>query len=78
MLNQITKQWPSILEILELETSTVSFQTWFKNLKPIDVRDNILLIETIDDFSKDILKNRYTVLSKMLLFKSPIMNLKFK
>ena len=30
MLNQITKQWPSILEILELETSTVSFQTWFK------------------------------------------------
>ena len=59
MLNQITKQWPSILEILESETSTVSFQTWFKNLKPVDVRDNTLFIETIDDFSKDILKNRY-------------------
>lgn len=59
MENQIMKHWPSILKILETETSPVSFQTWFKNLKPILLRDNILTIETLDDFSKDILKNRY-------------------
>ncbi|NLK20576.1 MAG: chromosomal replication initiator protein DnaA [Epulopiscium sp.] len=60
MENQLIKQWPNILKILEAETSPVSFQTWFKNLKPITLNDNTLVIETLDDFSKDILKNRYT------------------
>ncbi|WP_058486400.1 chromosomal replication initiator protein DnaA [Defluviitalea phaphyphila] len=59
MNNHIINNWASILKILEAETSPVSFQTWFKNLNPISLKDNILTIETLDDFSKDILRNRY-------------------
>ncbi|HHW67693.1 MAG: chromosomal replication initiator protein [Epulopiscium sp.] len=59
MENKVLSHWPSILKILETETSPVSFQTWFKNLKPLSVNDNVLTIETLDDFSRDILKTRY-------------------
>ncbi|NLP47049.1 MAG: chromosomal replication initiator protein DnaA [Epulopiscium sp.] len=59
MENQILHSWPKVLKILESETSPVSYQTWFQSLKPVQVHENTLFIETYDNFTKDILQQRY-------------------
>ena len=52
MENQILHSWPKVLKILESETSPVSYQTWFQSLKPVQVHENTLFIETYDNFYK--------------------------
>lgn len=53
------KQWEAILSIIELETSSVSFNTWFKESELIDIQDNTLIISVKSDFTKEILNTRY-------------------
>ena len=59
MENQLSHSWAKVLKILESETSPVSYQTWFQSLKPLSIQENTLFIETYDDFTKDILQQRY-------------------
>lgn len=59
MVQQYEKQWEAILAIIELETSNVSFNTWFKDTKVIDITDNTLIISVKNEFTKEILNTRY-------------------
>ena len=53
------KQWEAILSIIELETSSVSFNTWFKETELLSIEDNTLFISVKNEFTKEILNTRY-------------------
>ncbi|OOB77130.1 MAG: chromosomal replication initiation protein DnaA [Epulopiscium sp. Nuni2H_MBin001] len=51
--------WNSILKLIEAETSSVSFNTWFKPTKLIDIKKDSLVISVKDDLAQGILNTRY-------------------
>lgn len=53
------KQWEAILNIIELETSNVSFNTWFKDTQVLDIQDDTLILSVKNEFTKEILNTRY-------------------
>lgn len=53
------KQWEAILSIIELETSSVSFNTWFKETELLSIEDTTLVISVKNEFTKEILNTRY-------------------
>lgn len=53
------KQWEAILSIIELETSSVSFNTWFKETELLDIEDTTLVVSIKNEFTKEILNTRY-------------------
>lgn len=53
------KQWEAILSIIELETSSVGFNTWFKDTELIDIEDSTLVVSVQNEFTKEILSTRY-------------------
>ena len=53
------KQWEAILSIIELETSSVSFNTWFKETELLSIEENTLIISVKNEFTKEILNTRY-------------------
>ena len=53
------KQWEAILSIIELETSSVSFNTWFKDTELLDIEDTVLVVSVKNEFTKEILNTRY-------------------
>lgn len=59
MSNQYDTKWNAILNIIEPETSSVSFNTWFKETKLVDILDNKMVISVKNDFNKEILSTRY-------------------
>ena len=59
MASLYEKQWEAILNIIELETSSVSFNTWFKNTQIMDIKDNTLILSVKNEFTKEILNTRY-------------------
>ena len=64
MTHHYDAQWNAILSIIEPETSSVSFNTWFKETKLIDIFDNTMVIGVKNDFNKEILSTRYLELIK--------------
>lgn len=53
------KQWEAILSIIELETSSVSFNTWFKDTELLNIEDTMLVVSVKNEFTKEILNTRY-------------------
>lgn len=53
------KHWEAILSIIELETSSVSFNTWFKETELLNIEDTTLVISVKNEFTKEILNTRY-------------------
>ena len=64
-MNSNKKVWESVLEIIEENTTPVSFDTWFKplSIKKIDKELKIVYLEVNIDTGRDffisIIKNRY-------------------
>ncbi|MGL4738892.1 MAG: chromosomal replication initiator protein DnaA [Cellulosilyticaceae bacterium] len=59
MPNQYETKWNAILNIIEPETSSVSFNTWFKDTKLVDIMGDMMIIRVKNDFNKEILSTRY-------------------
>ena len=53
------KHWEAILSIIELETSSVSFNTWFKETELLNIEDTTLVVSVKNEFTKEILNTRY-------------------
>ncbi|MCF8001519.1 MAG: chromosomal replication initiator protein DnaA [Halanaerobiales bacterium] len=52
--------WNQTLNEIKDKLSNPSFKTWFSNTKPVDMKDdNIMLIEVPNDFIKDWIETRY-------------------
>ena len=56
--------WEKALEILKAELTEVSFNTWIKSIDPLKITDSTITLGVRNDFTKDILENRYKDLIK--------------
>jgi chromosomal replication initiator protein len=60
-LNQI---WDSVLGLIKVELTEVSFNTWLKSIEPINLEDDVIILGAPNDFTKGILEGRYFNLIK--------------
>jgi len=57
-MTELTKVWGAIMDKLSKSVSAISFDLWLKNLEPIDIKNEELILATSSVVSKDqILKN---------------------
>ena len=56
--------WPSILEEIAKNTSSISFDVWIKTLEIEDIKENVLVLSTPTKSSKSILQKKYKSLVK--------------
>ncbi|OXT06648.1 chromosomal replication initiation protein DnaA [Thermoanaerobacterium thermosaccharolyticum] len=51
--------WEAIFEKLKSELTSTSYTTWLVHLKPVALLDNILVLSTVNVFTKNIINGRY-------------------
>lgn len=67
MYSHIAEVWEKTLEVIKVELTEVSFNTWLKAINPVSVKDNLIVFSVPDDFTKGILEARYVTLIKNAL-----------
>lgn len=67
MYSQMNEVWEKTLNIIKVELTEVSFNTWLKAIQPVSIRDNLITFSVPDDFTKGILEARYNKLIKNAL-----------
>lgn len=55
----IVSLWDKTLQLIKGDLTSVSFNTFFKNIIPLKIHLNDLILLAPSDFNKDILENRY-------------------
>lgn len=55
----VEQLWSEVLEKIQQRIQKASYDTWFKNTKAVDMKDNLLMIETTNEFHRDWLENQY-------------------
>ena len=58
----LTQLWEESLELIKSEMSEISFNTWIKSCEPVSISDQTIEILVPNDFTKDILEQRYKTL----------------
>ncbi|MFV0314292.1 MAG: chromosomal replication initiator protein DnaA [Anaerotignum sp.] len=58
-MEHIHEFWDEVLKIIEEESSTVSFETWFRPIVPFGIQDNCFYLQVENPLSKDMLEKRY-------------------
>ncbi len=67
--------WKEVLNIIKVELTEVSFNTWLKTIKPIGIAENRVILAAPNEFTKGILEGRYlNLIKKTLLLKLLIKN----
>ncbi|WDV45914.1 chromosomal replication initiator protein DnaA [Clostridiaceae bacterium M8S5] len=56
--------WSKSLELMKMELTEVSFNTWLKTINPIDMNDQSIILSVPNEFTKGILEARYITLIK--------------
>lgn len=64
MSTQVREIWDKTLNILKAELTEVSFNTWIKSIEPSALSDTTIKLGVPNNFTKDILENRYKDLIK--------------
>lgn len=59
--------WDKTLDLIKVELTEVSFNTWLKAIQPVSMTDNVFTLSVPDDFTKGILEARYLTLIKNAL-----------
>lgn len=54
--------WSKSLNLIKLELTEVSFNTWFKTIEPISISDNTITLGIPNEFTRGILEARYVTL----------------
>lgn len=67
MYSNITEVWEKTLDVIKVELTEVSFNTWLKSIQPISIKENVITFSVPDDFTKGILEARYVTLIKNAL-----------
>lgn len=67
MYPHIDEIWEKTLEVIKVELTEVSFNTWLKTIHPLSIKDNLIFFSVPDDFTKGILEARYITLIKNAL-----------
>lgn len=58
-MEHIHEFWDEVLKIIEEESSTVSFETWFRPIVPFGIQDNCFYLQVENPLAKDMLEKRY-------------------
>lgn len=64
---QCIEIWDKTLEIIKVELTEVSFNTWLKSITPLVMSDDTIIFHVPDDFTKGIIEARYATLIKNAL-----------
>jgi len=56
--------WESVLSLIKVELTEVSFNTWLKSIEPISLNEGKIVLGAPNDFTKGILEGRYINLIK--------------
>lgn len=64
---RFNEMWEDTLELIKVELTEVSFNTWLKAIHPLKINDNVFTFSVPDDFTKGILEARYVTLIKNAL-----------
>jgi chromosomal replication initiator protein len=64
MSTQVREIWVKTLNTLKAELTEVSFNTWIKSIEPVAISDTTIKLGVPNNFTKDILENRYKDLIK--------------
>lgn len=64
MSSNLDSLWNDILDIIKVELTEVSYNTWLKTIIPINISDNTIKLAAPNDFTKGILEGRYLNLIK--------------
>lgn len=67
MYSQLIEIWEKTLNVIKVELTEVSFNTWLKAIQPVSLTENVLTFSVPDDFTKGILEARYSMLIKNAL-----------
>lgn len=67
MDRQAADLWQKTLATLETKLSKPSFETWFKSTKPVSYESNTLIVSVPNDFARDWLESRYSIIIKETL-----------
>lgn len=67
MIYPIKDTWEKTMDLIKVELTEVSFNTWLKAITPISIKDNVFTFSVPDDFTKGILESRYITLIKNAL-----------
>lgn len=59
--------WNKAIDIIKKELTEVSFNTWIRDINPIEINDNSFYISVKNAFAQNIVKERYGKLIKNAL-----------
>lgn len=62
--------WADVVDQLQLELSTPSFETWVRSVVPKIIEDDVLVLEVPTEFVRELIASRYTDLLRDLVQKS--------
>ncbi len=64
---QCNEIWNKTLQLIKVELTEVSFNTWLKSITPISMYDDTIVFYVPEDFTKGIIETRYSALIKNAL-----------
>lgn len=64
MNSNLESIWNNVLNIIKVELTEVSFNTWLKTINPVDSTENSIILAAPNEFTKGILEGRYINLIK--------------
>ncbi|HZH94218.1 MAG TPA: DnaA/Hda family protein, partial [Tissierellaceae bacterium] len=59
MERNLDQIWEDVLNLIKVELTEVSFNTWLKSIEPISLTDEEIVLGAPNDFTKGILEGRY-------------------
>lgn len=64
MASNLDSLWKDVLNVIKVELTEVSFNTWLKSIEPVSLTDDKIVLGAPNDFTKGILTGRYFNLIK--------------
>lgn len=59
-MEKLNEKWNEVLDIIEREVTAVSFDIWFKNLKPFNVSGDLITLEAVSTSAKAQITKNYS------------------
>lgn len=67
-MENIEEIWAATLSKMESKVSKPSFETWLRNTKPKDLKNGIMTVTVLNEFTRDWLEGQYTAIINEILF----------
>lgn len=64
MASNLDNIWTEVLNLIKVELTEVSFNTWLKTVEPVNISDTKVVLAAPNEFTKNILEGRYLNLIK--------------